>query len=269
VPHPSADIFSLGVLVYEMTTGRLPWPVQTWEQAASVQRKPPAPLPKSVPGKEILAALSLDPAKRPTAADLAQKFGDISSPAPTLIAKGAFASGSARVPDQPTRTHELTPITAPARRRSPHLAAASTLIVLLVALGMVFLAAALMQSSNGNGFQPTLPKNSTGAPPANPTPNPATAGPASASEAIALLRTTIDAAVLAGDVSNKRAENLRQRVADIAERVQRPNRARDTVNKLEDLRDEVADMAKDGEITAAAAASLDALIGQAIAKIER
>ncbi len=284
VPHPSADVFSLGVLVYEMTTGRLPWPIETWEQAASVQRKPPAPLPKSVPGKEILAALALDPARRPTAAVLALKFGDVtgdmtpilpaaglSAPAPTLIAKGRFASGSARVPDQPTRTHELTPIAAAPRRRSPHLAAASTLIVLLIALGMVFLAAALMQSNKSNGFQPIVP-NPTAAPTANPTPNAPTAvaqAPASVFETIALLRTALDAAVLAGDINNKRADDLRQRVADIAERAQRPNRSRDTIDRLEKLREDVAEMAEDGEISAAAATSLDTLIGQAIDRARR
>jgi serine/threonine-protein kinase len=280
VPHPSADIFSLGVLIYEMSTGRLPWPIETWEQAASTERKPPAPLPNSLPGKQILAALALDPVQRPTAAQLAAELGEAGGgpttliptgatgkPSPTLIASPAFLAGSARVPERTTQMYDRTPVAPPPpRRRSPHLAAAVTLVVLLITLGMVFLAAAFLQS-NGGLEAATPTKSAT--PPTVSTPSPTVApAPASISEAITLLRRAVDLGALSGEISGNRVENLRNRINDIAERDRR-NKPEDVLKRLEDLREDVQEMAEDGEMSRAVATGLDTLLAQAISQVER
>jgi serine/threonine-protein kinase len=281
VPHPSADIFSLGVLIYEMTTGRLPWPIETWEQAASTERKPPAPLPKSVPGKQILAALALEAVQRPTAAQLAAEFGEAgggpttliptgaqAGPSPTLIANPAFLAGSARVPERTTQMYDRTPVAPPPpRRRSPHLAAAVTLVVLLITLGMVFLAAAFLQSTGG-GLEAATPTKSP-TPPTVSTPKATAAvAPASINEAIILMRRAVDLGALSGEISGNRVENLRNRINDIAERDRR-NKPEDVLKRLEDLREDVQEMAEDGEMSRAVATGLDTLIAQAISQVER
>ena len=173
------------------------------------------------------------------------------------------------MPERTTQMYEATPIAPPPRRRSPHLAAAITLVVLLITLGMVFLAAAFLQSGGGNGAQALTPTKSPTAQAVVPPQR--TLPPCSISEAVILMRRAVDAAAIAGQIDRDRVENLRDRINDIAERDRRnrPKDARELVEKLEDLRKEVADMVEDGEMAPAVAGVLDTLIAQAIAQTER
>jgi eukaryotic-like serine/threonine-protein kinase len=88
---PQADVFSLGVVMYEALTGATPWRVETIPQLAAIAAKPPKPLRKAVPDiprdleATVLRCLARDPAARPQdGAALARELrGD--DEAPTVL----------------------------------------------------------------------------------------------------------------------------------------------------------------------------------------
>ena len=81
---PRADLYSLGVVTYQLISGRLPYEAASLsELALKQQREPPTPLHQLVPGvppalaKAVDVALSIDPRGRPeNAIELADILGD-------------------------------------------------------------------------------------------------------------------------------------------------------------------------------------------------
>lgn len=149
--HPAADSYALGVLLFEMVTGRVPYPETTWEQVERAGRSGPPPPLRGVPravARLCAACLDAEPGRRPTAAQIADALGTVladrrhltlrwSAAAAVLALTAAawwtMATSEAPTPSAATPTTATpdptpapSPTTAPTSRAAPTPTAART-----------------------------------------------------------------------------------------------------------------------------------------------
>jgi hypothetical protein len=133
-PDPSADVYSLAVVAFEMVNGEPPWPAASWDEAAALHTtRAEAPTLQGIPepaAAMLRAAVSADPSHRPPATDLALA---LSSPGtsttrlmpavptpPTGEGTTKRIIGTARVPQRPVSgTAGATGTGAGATRKVP------------------------------------------------------------------------------------------------------------------------------------------------------
>jgi serine/threonine-protein kinase len=258
-PDPSADVFALGAVVCEMITGRQPFPIHSWEEAARYRHIAPS-LPPVVPPQAataIQAALDPTAQRRPTAAALGRAIEG--GPPPTLSTPAGSVAGpiSAMASVPPPQTHTQIYEPAPRIRKgaSPWLIAGAAVAVLAVALGAIFILGGVFAPKTQN---PTaLPSGGAAGPPPSATVVSDTV-PALLQE----LNAAVEAGITSGQIDKGRADFLRNRVEDLqrAAQSQKNKGGNQFANEIRDFRKRLGDMAKDKDITPELRTSLDGIL---------
>ncbi len=160
----AADIYSLGVVLYELLTGRTPYSFETLAELLVKQREAPVPpvgehepdVPEALEAA-VMRCLARNPAYRPaSAAQLAHELAAASPEAPTVPlpqATGVRATDVATQPLAPSPPHAVgrTP-----RRRLAAAAAVGLVLLALAGAGLVWAVAGDEDGSPAGEEQPPV-----------------------------------------------------------------------------------------------------------------